>query len=135
MKIGIKLKIDVTKIDKASLFVGKKGKYLDAVVFVDIDNKDQYENNGMITQDAGKDQDKGPILGNVKVFWRDDSNQKQEQHNQGVKQAQEAMAPQQQPAQQHPVAQQHQPTHKQQQPAQQHPIAQQHQPAQQHQLG
>lgn len=94
MKVGIKLKIDVTKIDKTSLFIGKKGKYLDAVVFVDIDNKDQYENNGMITQDAGKDKDKGPILGNVRVFWRDDSDQRRDQHNQGVQQAQQAMAPQ-----------------------------------------
>ena len=91
MKIGINLKIDVTKIDKATLFVGKKGKYLDATVFVDIDNKDQYENNGMITQDAGKDQDKGPILGNVRVFWRDDNDQKGQQHQQGMQQAQQAI--------------------------------------------
>lgn len=70
MKIGVNLKIDVTKIDKNLLFKGEKGTYLDAVVFVDIDDKDQYDNNGMITQDAGKDQ-KGNILGNCRVFWRD----------------------------------------------------------------
>ena len=91
MKIGVRLKIDVTKIQKDLLFVGKKGKYLDETVFIDADNTDQYENNGMITQDAGKDQDKGPILGNVRVFWKDDSDQKGQAHNAGVQQAQQAI--------------------------------------------
>jgi len=92
MKIGVKLKIDVKKIEKARLFAGAKGTYLDATVFVDIDNKDQYENNGMITQDVTKEEKdqgvKGPILGNVQVFWRDDNNQKAQTHSQGVQQAQ-----------------------------------------------
>lgn len=76
-KIGVSLKIDVTKIDKARLFSGQKGTYLDATVFIDIDQVDQYNNNGMITQDVSKDEKqqgvKGNILGNCKVFWRDDS--------------------------------------------------------------
>jgi hypothetical protein len=42
MKLGVKLKIDVTNIEKARLFAGKKGTYLDATVFIDVDNKDQY---------------------------------------------------------------------------------------------
>ncbi|MDX1453760.1 MAG: hypothetical protein R3183_14500 [Oleiphilaceae bacterium] len=75
-KIGVSLKIDVTKIDKARLFEGKKGKYLDATVFIDVDNQGQYGDNGMITQDVDKDEKaqgvKGNILGNCKVFWRDD---------------------------------------------------------------
>ena len=72
MKYGINLKIDVSKIDKAKLFKGEKGTYLDATVFVDVDNKDQYDSNGMITQ-SWKDAIKGqtPILGNCKVFWSD----------------------------------------------------------------
>jgi hypothetical protein len=70
MKYGVRLKIDVSKIDKSKLFKGQKGTYLDATVFIDVDNKDQYDNNGMITQDAGKDV-KGAILGNAKVFWSD----------------------------------------------------------------
>jgi len=70
MKYGVRLKIDVSKIDKSKLFKGQKGTYLDATVFIDVDNKDQYDNNGMITQDAGKDV-KGPILGNAQVFWND----------------------------------------------------------------
>ena len=74
-KIGVRLKIDVSKIDKARLFKGAKGVYLDATVFIDPDNKDQYDNNGMITQDVSKEEkdrgDKGAILGNVQVFWKD----------------------------------------------------------------
>lgn len=72
-KIGVSLKIDVSKIDKALLFKGAKGTYLDATVFINVDEADQYDNNGMITQTMPKDsQDKGAILGNCKVFWRDD---------------------------------------------------------------
>lgn len=74
MKVGVSLKIDVTKIEKARLFQGKKGTYLDATVFVDVDEKDQYDNNGMITQDVSKEEKdngaQGPILGNCKVFWK-----------------------------------------------------------------
>lgn len=75
-KIGVSLKIDVTRILKDKMFKGEKGTYLDATVFIDVDEKDQYDNNGMITQ-SWKDQQKGegPILGNVKVFWRDDGQQ------------------------------------------------------------
>ena len=73
-KIGVSLKIDVTKIDKARLFSGAKGVYLDATVFIDIDVKDQYDNNGMITQDVAKDERdngvKGNILGNCKIFHK-----------------------------------------------------------------
>ena len=77
MKIGVNLKIDVTKIDKTKLFVGQKGKYLDATVFVDVDQQDQYGNNGMITQQLPKEEreagGKGEILGNCKVFWKAES--------------------------------------------------------------
>ena len=74
-KVGISLKIDVTKIEKGRLYQGKTAKYLDATVFVDLDNFDQYDNSGMITQDITKKEKdkgiKGPILGNCKVFWKD----------------------------------------------------------------
>ena len=79
-KVGISLKIDVTKIEKERLYEGKKGKYLDATTFVDLDELDQYDNSGMITQDVSKeDKDagvKGPILGNCKVFWKSDAKAK-----------------------------------------------------------
>lgn len=73
-KVGISLKIDVSKIDKNRLFKGSKGVYLDATAFVDLDDLDQYGNSGMITQDVTKEEKqsgtKGPILGNSKVFWK-----------------------------------------------------------------
>lgn len=69
MKI-ISLKIDVSKIDKSKLFKGEKGTYLDAVVFLN-DEKDQYGNNGMITQSVSREErekgGKGVILGNAKI--------------------------------------------------------------------
>jgi len=90
-KVGVSIKLDVTKIDKARLFQGQKGTYLDATVFIDIDELDQFGNSGMITQDVSKEEKqsgvKGNILGNVKVFWKD-----QQQYG----------APQQQPQQPQP---------------------------------
>lgn len=75
MKIGLSVKIDVTKIDKARLFEGKKGVYLDLTTFIDVDEKDQYGNNGFITQSTSKEEReqgiKTPILGNVMVFMQD----------------------------------------------------------------
>ena len=83
-KVGLSLKIDVTKIDKARLFKGQKGTYLDATIFVDLDQQDEYGNNGMITQ-SWKDQQKGEgaILGNGAIFWRDQSAPAQQPVNSG----------------------------------------------------
>ena len=78
-KIGISLKIDVSKIDKNRLFKGAKGVYLDCTAFVDLDDLDQYGNSGMITQDVTKEEKdsgtKGPILGNSKIFWKGEGKQ------------------------------------------------------------
>ena len=91
MKYGVSIKINVSKIDKARLFDGKQGKYLDATVFIDVDNEDQYGNNGMVTQDVTKEERdqgvKGNILGNVKVFYRDAGQAQPNLHNQGMNQA------------------------------------------------
>ena len=70
-KYGVELSIDVTKIEKARLFQGKKGKYLTMTVFIDPDNKDQFGNNGMITHKKNEGEERAPILGNCKVFWSD----------------------------------------------------------------
>jgi hypothetical protein len=101
-KIGVSLKINVSMIEKARLFQGNKGKYLDATVFIDLDQLDQYDNSGMITQDVSKEEKannvKGPILGNCKVFWSDSGNAPQQpaQHNQQQQyQGQPQQAPQQ----------------------------------------
>ena len=79
MGTGISGKIDVTKIEKERLFIGKNGaKYLDFTFFLN-DEEDQYGNNGMITQDVTKEEReqkvRGPILGNVKIFYRDNQSQ------------------------------------------------------------
>ena len=75
MKHGISLSINVKEIEKARLYQGQKGVYLNMTVFVDTDLKDQYGNNGMITQDVSQEERsqgmKGKILGNCKVFWSD----------------------------------------------------------------
>lgn len=76
MKLGISLKIDVTKIDKTRLFQGKNGaKYLDITTFVDLDTPSQYGDHGFITQNVSKEERdngvKGEILGNTKVFYND----------------------------------------------------------------
>ncbi len=75
-KVGISVSIDVTKIERARLFKGAKGTYLDLTAFVDLDEQGQYGDNGMIVQSVSKEERqqgvKGPILGNVKVFYRDD---------------------------------------------------------------
>lgn len=99
-KIGVSLKIDVSKIDKARLFSGQKGTYLDATVFIDIDQLDQYGNSGMITQDVSKDEKhqgvKGNILGNCKVFWNEQGQATQSQQQQaGSFSSQGQQAPQQ----------------------------------------
>jgi hypothetical protein len=72
-KIGVSLKIDVTKIDKSKLFKGAKGTYCDLTAWIDIDTKDKYDNNGMIVQSVSEEEKKqgikGAILGNSKVFY------------------------------------------------------------------
>ena len=77
MKVGLSVRIDVTKIDKERLYKGEKGTYLDLTTFVDTAEQDQYENNGFISQSVDKEErEKGvqtPILGNVKVFYTDGS--------------------------------------------------------------
>lgn len=64
-----KISIDVTKIDKARLYTGKKGTYLNATVIIR-DEPDQYGNDGFIAEEVSKEEreagKKGTILGNVK---------------------------------------------------------------------
>jgi len=63
------LRLDVTKIDKARLYKGDKGTYLDCVVMLK-DEPDNYGNIGMIVQSVSKEErqagTKGAILGNAK---------------------------------------------------------------------
>ncbi len=74
-RIGISLSIDVTQIDKARLVKGKKGIYLDLKTFIDIDKPNEHGNIGFVTQSITKEEsDRGkqmPILGNVKLIWKE----------------------------------------------------------------
>lgn len=76
MKVGLNLSIDVTKLEKERFVKGKKGTYANLTTFVDIDNKDQYDNNGFINQSITKEERSNgvqtPILGNVRVIFRED---------------------------------------------------------------
>lgn len=78
-KVSVALKIDVSKIDKERLYKGQKGTYLDAVIFLDLGEADQYGNHGMITQSVSKAEKesgvRGAILGNGKIIWRDGGDQ------------------------------------------------------------
>jgi len=91
MKVRINFDIDVTKLDKARFYQGKKGIYCNMSALVDLDNLDQYGNSGFITQAKKKEEPKElqlPILGNSKVVWREGEEQQQQQ---GMQQAQQAM--------------------------------------------
>ena len=59
-------KIDVTKIDKARLFKGEKGTYLDLTIWIN-DEPDKYGNDIGIQQSTKKGDEK-IYLGNGK-FW------------------------------------------------------------------
>ena len=95
MKIGVEISIDVKKIEKARLYQGQKGTYLTMTAFIDIDNKDQYDNNGMVVHKKEKDETgQTPILGNCKVFWNDSGNAQQSpQHSNTNAQAPRSAAP------------------------------------------
>jgi len=66
----IKAKLNVTKIDKAKLYKGEKGTYLDIVLIEK--TGDAYGNDYMVVQDVSKEERergvKGAILGNGKTI-------------------------------------------------------------------
>lgn len=76
MRLGLSVKLDVSKIQKERLFKGEKGVYLDLTSFIDLDNPDEYGQHGFIAQSVTKEEREAgvqtPILGNVKVFYRED---------------------------------------------------------------
>jgi hypothetical protein len=65
----IKIKLDVTKIDKSRLYKGAKGTYLDLVIYEN-ESPDTYGNDYSVKQDCTKeDRDAGvkmPYIGNGK---------------------------------------------------------------------
>ncbi len=86
MKLGISIKIDVTKIDKARLFKGAKGTYLDLTTFIDTEVEGTYGDHGFISQSTSKEERENnvqtAILGNCTVFSKKESdNQQEESYN------------------------------------------------------
>ena len=75
MKVGLNVRINVSKIDKSKLYKGEKGVYLNMTTFVDLEQEDEYGNNGFISVEQSKEQrdagEQSVILGNVKKFWSD----------------------------------------------------------------
>lgn len=63
-------KIDVTKIKKEHLFKGTKGTYLDITLVENKTGRDEFGNDGFISQSVSKEArekgEKGPIIGNWK---------------------------------------------------------------------
>ena len=110
MKIGVSLKIDVKKIDKARLFAAQSGaSYLDLTMFLDTDNAGQYGDHGFITQSTTKEEREQniqmPILGNGKIFYGlNDMNGNDQGYQQSQQQGgyQQSSAPQQQKGYQKP---------------------------------
>jgi hypothetical protein len=76
MQIRVNLSIDVTKIEKERLYKGAKGTYLNLTTYLDLDEKDQYDNNGFISQQVSKEEQeakvRSAILGNCQVVWKSD---------------------------------------------------------------
>ncbi len=72
-KIGLNIKIDVTKLDKARFFKGEKGLYLDLTTFLNTDGIGEYGDHGIITQQCSKEEResgmKMPIVGNARIFF------------------------------------------------------------------
>lgn len=66
----ISMSINVTRINKERIKLGKNGKYLDLVLFENKNGKDQYGNDGFVSESVTKDEReqgvKGAILGNWK---------------------------------------------------------------------
>jgi hypothetical protein len=73
----IKTSIDLNKIPKDKIYVGKKGKYLPVTITIN-DELDQFGNNGPIIVEQTKEEREAKVdkvyLGNVKVIWTNGDN-------------------------------------------------------------
>lgn len=66
----IRCKINVKKIDKARLFVGEKGTYLDVTLMDNKGGRDEYGNDGFIVQDVGKEARESGVKGEILGNWK-----------------------------------------------------------------
>ena len=67
----ISLNLNLSLVNEARLYSGKKGKYLSAVLYL-TPTVDQYGNNGFIVESVSKEErqagQRGTILGNAKIL-------------------------------------------------------------------
>ena len=73
-KIGINVKVDVKKLDKARFFAAQSGAtYVDLTMFLDTENEGKFGDHGFVTQSTSKEErEQGvqmPIVGNGKIFY------------------------------------------------------------------
>lgn len=78
----LRIKIDVKKFLKEHFFKAKSGAiYVDVALWENRDGKDQYENDGFLTQEISKEArergEKGPIVGNWKYLQKKQTAQEQ----------------------------------------------------------
>ena len=73
----IKASIDLNKIPKDKIFVGKKGKYLPITITIN-DEVDQFGNQGPVVVEQTKEEREAKVaktyLGNVKIVWTNGTN-------------------------------------------------------------
>ena len=73
----IKASIDLNKIPKEKIFIGKKGKYLPITITIN-DELDQFGNQGPVVVEQTKEERDAKVaktyLGNVKVVWTNGTN-------------------------------------------------------------
>jgi hypothetical protein len=73
----IKTSIDLNKIPKDKIYVGKKGKYLPITITLN-NEPDQFGNQGPVVVEQTKEErdakSEKTYLGNVKVVWTDGNN-------------------------------------------------------------
>jgi hypothetical protein len=73
----IKASIDLNKIPKDKIYIGKKGKYLPITITIN-DENDQFGNQGPVVVEQSKEEReaKSPktYLGNVQVVWTNGNN-------------------------------------------------------------
>ena len=79
MKARVNISIDVTKIDKERIKMGKKrpdgsyGKYISLTTFVDTEKESKFGDHGFIAEQISKEEREAGVQGNIlgisKVVW------------------------------------------------------------------
>lgn len=91
-RMGIKINLDVSKLDKSRFVKGKAGVYADLVAWVTPNELTPIDSHGSVKQEATKqERDLGsdkdlPFVGKVDIFWTDDNSHKQPAKNQSTEQ-------------------------------------------------